>query len=170
MKYSETFTYPPVREKTVLAYATGGELSIGVVLESSLGEDFTLTEPMTGKSISGKRYQAGQLIARIENTNHGGKVGRYAKYDPSATDGRGNTDGVAPSSIGVLKKDQAVTFGDVPAGTFKAFCAFDTAQLIGYSGNETILYPLSLGAVGKTGENNTRNSWGDLSYEPNNNL
>lgn len=135
MKYSETFTYPDIREKRVLAYATGGEWSEGVVLESSLGDSFTLTEPMTGKTITGKKYVAGQVLAKILTTGAGGTVGRYAKYDPEATDGRGDTGGVAPSHLRILKKDQVVTFGDVPAGTYAGFCVFDEPQLVGYSGN-----------------------------------
>jgi hypothetical protein len=136
MKYSESFTYPDIREKRVLAYATGAEFSDTIVLESSLGDDFTLTEPMTGKTVTGKKYVAGQLMAECLTEDEGGVVGRYAKYDPAATDGRGDTDGVAPSSLCVLKKDQVVTFGDVPAGAYRDFCVFDEAQLVGYEGNE----------------------------------
>ena len=136
MNYREQFTYPDVREKRVLAYATGGEFSQGVVLESSLGDDFAITEPMTGKTISGEKYVAGQIIAEILTEDEGGTVGRYAKYDSGATDGRGDSDGVAPSSLCVLKKDQVVTFGDVPAGAYRDFCVFDEPQLVGYTGNE----------------------------------
>lgn len=137
MKFSETFEHQPVREKRVLAYATGGELSQGVVLESSLGDAFTITEPMTGKTITGKKYVAGQLIAKCLTTAAGGKVGRYAKYTAGTnTDGRGNVDGVAPSSLAVLERDIVVTFGDVPASAFTDFCAFDEPQLVTYSGNE----------------------------------
>ena len=137
MKFSETFTNQDVREKRVLAYATGGELSQGVVLESSLGDDFTIVEPMTGKTITGKKYVAGQLIAPCLTTAGGGKVGRYAKYlGGTNTDGRGNVSSVAPSSLAVLERDIVVTFGDVPASAFTDFCAFDYPQLTGYTGNE----------------------------------
>ncbi|MFC1999161.1 hypothetical protein ACFLXE_00195 [Chloroflexota bacterium] len=136
MQYRETFTEQPVREKRVLAYATGAEHKDSVVLESSLGTSFSYTESMTGHTVSGKKYVSGQLIAKIANTNHGGKVGRYGPYTPAATDGRGDTAGVAPSSLRVLIKDQVATFGDVPAAAYVDFCVFDEAQLVSYSGNE----------------------------------
>lgn len=135
--YNESFTYPAVREKRVLAKITGAEVSDTVMLESSLGDDFSLVEPMTGKTSTGKKYVAGQVIAKILTADEGGTIGRYAKYDPTATDGRGDTGGVAPSDLKVLKKDQVVTFGDVPAAAFADFCVFDTAQLVSYTGNES---------------------------------
>jgi len=131
MQYRETFTEQAVREKRVLAYATGAEHSESVVLESSLGDDFEYTEVMTGHTVSGKKYVAGKLIAQIASTAEGGKVGRYGPYDTDATDGRGDSGGVAPSSLKVLKKDQVVTFGDVPwpepylDGTVDTSCSCD---------------------------------------------
>jgi len=136
MRYSETFTEQAVREKRVLAYATGAEHSEGVVMESSLGTSFSYTEVMSGHTVSGRKYVAGQLIARITSVDEGGAIGRYGPYSPAATDGRGDTEGVAPSSLKVLKKDQVVTLGDVPAGAYVDFCVFDVPQLTGYTGNE----------------------------------
>lgn len=120
-----------IREDRVLARSTGGELSLGVVLDSALCTAYVDTEPMTGHTRSNKLYWAGQLLAKVTAT------GRYSYYDPTAVDGRGDSGPLAPTTLCVLKRDVNVQLGDRPAGVWKAFCCFNTDQLLGYAGNES---------------------------------
>ena len=133
--YREGFTPLPVREKQVLAYTAGGELRVDVILDTTLCTAYTWEDPV-GCQHTQEIYWAGQILAPILTAAMGGTVGRYSYYDPAATDGRGNTGGVAPDDMVVLIKDTNVHFGDTAAGAYKSWAAFNIAQLIGYAGNE----------------------------------
>lgn len=70
MREQETFSLEDIRENVVLAKVTGGELSLGVVLDSTLCTAFVDTEPYTGHTRSNKLYWAGMLLAKISATGN----------------------------------------------------------------------------------------------------
>jgi hypothetical protein len=119
---SETYGKPwgdIVREPQILAKATGGELSYGVVLDSALCSAYEDIDPVAGLERSNKIYWAGTLLGKVTAT------GRYSYYDPSVSDGREDTDNLL-----VLKHDVNVQLGNRPAGAWKAFCCFNESKIL----------------------------------------
>lgn len=92
------------------------------VLDADSFDDVAVEE---GGTVLKKIAQKGQLLMRITS---GGAAGKYAPYDGVAV--------VAEGDMVVCADEIDLSYGDKPVGGYFLNCVFNTAGLVGYTGNE----------------------------------